>query len=73
VAPMDAILAGTRGGADLIGDSADIGSIQAGRFADIIVVPGDPLKDIKVLQHVEFVMKGGEIFKRDGKPTAIEN
>lgn len=71
VAPMDAILAGTRGGADLIGDSADIGSIEAGHFADIIAVDGDPLQDIKLLQHVQFVMKGGVIYKSDGKPAAL--
>jgi imidazolonepropionase-like amidohydrolase len=43
---MDAILAATAGAADLIGDQADIGSIQPGRYADIIATRGDPLADI---------------------------
>jgi imidazolonepropionase-like amidohydrolase len=67
--PMDAILAATANAADLIGDTPDIGSIQTGRYADIIAVAGDPLQDVKVLQSVQFVMKGGVIYKADGKPT----
>ena len=63
MSPMEAILAGTRNGADLIGDSADIGSIQTGRYADIVAVDGDPLVDITQLEHVTFVMKGGVIVK----------
>jgi imidazolonepropionase-like amidohydrolase len=60
---MDAILAATAGAADLIGDPADIGSIQPGRYADIIATPGDPLADIDQLQHVDFVMKGGRVVR----------
>jgi imidazolonepropionase-like amidohydrolase len=67
--PMDAILAATRNAADLIGDSKDIGSIQPGRFADIIAVAGDPLKDISLLTHVQFVMKGGMVYKADGRDS----
>jgi imidazolonepropionase-like amidohydrolase len=67
--PSDAILAATAAGADLIGDSADIGSVQTGRYADIIAVAGDPLTDITELERVQFVMKGGVIYKADGKPT----
>jgi imidazolonepropionase-like amidohydrolase len=67
--PADAILAATAGGADLIGDSADIGSLQTGRYADIIAVAGDPLNDITELERVQFVMKGGVIYKAAGKPT----
>ena len=52
-----------RGAADLIGDQADIGSIQPGRYADIIATRGDPLADIDQLQHVDFVMKGGNVVK----------
>lgn len=65
--PMDAIFAGTRNAAELIGAPEDIGSIQAGRYADIVAVDGDPLADITVLQHVPFVMKGGDVVKSDGK------
>jgi imidazolonepropionase-like amidohydrolase len=60
---IDAILAATAGAADLIGDPADIGSIQPGRYADIIATPGDPLADIDQLQHVDFVMKGGRVVR----------
>jgi imidazolonepropionase-like amidohydrolase len=69
MAPMDAILAATRNAADLIGQSDHIGSIQAGRYADIIAVAGDPLQDVSEFERVKFVMKGGVVFKRDGLPT----
>jgi len=67
--PMDAIFTATRNAADLIGDAADIGSVQKGRYADIIAVDGDPLSDITVLEQVAFVMKGGKVFKANGKPV----
>ncbi|MBB2173987.1 metal-dependent hydrolase family protein [Gluconacetobacter asukensis] len=67
--PMDAILAATRNAADLIGDSADIGSVQPGRFADIVAVKGDPLKEVNELTHMQFVMKGGTVYKADGKDS----
>ena len=65
--PMEAIKAATWNAADLIGDTKDIGSVQAGRYADIIAVAGDPLADVTVLEHVAFVMKGGAIYKADGR------
>ena len=61
--PMDAILSATRAGADLIGASDRIGSIQQGRFADLVAVAGNPLTDISELRRVTFVMKGGVVFK----------
>jgi imidazolonepropionase-like amidohydrolase len=67
--PMDAILAATRNAADLIGDSADIGSVQPGRFADLVAVTRDPLQDVSELTRVKFVMKGGTVYKQDGKDT----
>jgi len=67
MAPMDAIIAATGSAADLIGDTADIGSIRPGRYADIIAVDGDPLADVALLEHVPFVMKGGVVYKTDGK------
>jgi imidazolonepropionase-like amidohydrolase len=67
--PMEAILAATRGAADLLGQSAMLGQIQAGRFADIVAVKGDPVADIKLLQNMIFVMKGGKVYKRDGRPV----
>ena len=68
--PMDAIFVSTRNSADLIGASDRIGSIQPGRFADIVAVAGDPLSDPSQFEQVRFVMKGGEVYRRDGRPTA---
>ena len=62
--PIDAILAATQNASALLGKSADIGSVQSGRYADIIAVSGDPLADINELTRVKFVMKGGEVIKR---------
>ena len=62
MAPMAAILSATRDGADLLGASDRVGSIQAGRFADVIAVARDPLADISELRRVTFVMKGGVVY-----------
>lgn len=64
---MQAIVAGTLSGATLLGKEQEVGSIAAGKLADLVAVRGDPLQDITVLQHVDFVMKGGTVFKRDGQ------
>ncbi|AHE53175.1 metal-dependent hydrolase family protein [Sphingomonas sanxanigenens] len=64
--PMDAILTATRNAADLLHAADDIGSIQAGRYADIVAVQGNPLSDITELQRVQFVMKGGDVVKQGG-------
>ena len=61
--PIEAVQAATTVAADLMGWSDRIGSIEKGKFADLIAVDGDPLQDISVLQHVKFVMKGGEQVK----------
>jgi imidazolonepropionase-like amidohydrolase len=68
--PMEAIKAATWNAADLIGDTKDIGTVQPGRYADIIAVDADPLKDVTVLEHVAFVMKGGVVYKAKGAPVA---
>lgn len=60
---MQAIQAATSSAADLLGHSHDLGSIKPGKLADIIAVSGDPLKDTSVLEHVQFVMKDGKVFK----------
>ena len=65
--PIEAILSATRGGADLLDQSANIGSVQPGRLADLVAVKGDPLADIKLLQNISFVMKAGKVYKQDGK------
>jgi imidazolonepropionase-like amidohydrolase len=68
--PMQAIQAATMGGAELIGVLDKVGSIRKGKFADIIAVPGDPTKDVTQLEHVQFVMKDGKVFKApDALPT----
>jgi imidazolonepropionase-like amidohydrolase len=63
--PLEAVRAATSSAADLIGWSDDVGAVEAGKFADLIAVQGDPIADITVLQHVKFVMKGGQVIKND--------
>jgi imidazolonepropionase-like amidohydrolase len=63
--PMQAIQAATVNAADLIGHPELFGSIAAGKSADIIAVKGDPLTDIRTLEHVGFVMKEGQVYKQD--------
>jgi imidazolonepropionase-like amidohydrolase len=62
LSPIEAIRTSTSGAADLLGVS-DRGVIAAGKLADVIAVRGDPLKDVKALEQVSFVMKGGEVAK----------
>jgi imidazolonepropionase-like amidohydrolase len=66
--PAQAIRAATSSAADLIGRSADVGTIEAGKYADIIAVPADPLTDVRALEHVDFVMKGGTVYKDSRRP-----
>ena len=61
--PMGAIQAATISSADLLGWKDKVGSITAGKFADIVAVSPDPLQKISVLENVEFVMKGGVVYK----------
>lgn len=63
--PMQAIRSATTVAAELLGQEQDFGSVQAGRFADIIAVRGDPLQRIGELEQVIFVMKGGVIHRQD--------
>jgi len=63
--PMQAIRTATTSAAELLGWSDKMGTIEAGKWADIVAVSGDPLKDITELEHVKFVMKGGAVFKND--------
>lgn len=69
--PMDVLMAATANGADLIG-SDEIGKILPGRYADIVAVPGDPLADISQVEHIDFVMKGGVTYKRDGVVVPVK-
>jgi imidazolonepropionase-like amidohydrolase len=63
--PMQSIKTGTSVAADLLGWSNRVGTIEAGKWADLIAVSGDPLKDISELERVQWVMKGGEVFKNE--------
>ncbi len=61
--PLQAIQAATINDADLLGWSDKVGTIEAGKWADIVAVDGDPLADVTTLERVKFVMKGGEVVK----------
>jgi imidazolonepropionase-like amidohydrolase len=61
--PAQAIQAATVNAATLLGRDKDVGSIEPGKYADMIAVSGDPLQDVTTLEHVAFVMKGGEVYK----------
>jgi imidazolonepropionase-like amidohydrolase len=61
MSPLDIIHAATRNAAELLGMQDRIGTLEPGKFADLIAVPGDPTKDVHALQHAKFVMKAGQI------------
>jgi imidazolonepropionase-like amidohydrolase len=63
--PMQAIQSATTVAAELLERPNDMGAIEAGKYADIIAVAGDPLRDITELERVKFVMKGGEVVRND--------
>ncbi len=63
--PLDAIQAATINAADLLGWSDQVGTLEKGRYADLIAVEGDPLADVRVLENVRFVMKGGAVVRND--------
>jgi imidazolonepropionase-like amidohydrolase len=68
VSPLAAIQAATLNAAALLGTAYKTGTVETGEFADIIAVSGDPLKEITAMEHVTFVMKGGEVFKDEIHP-----
>lgn len=69
--PMQAIQAATSNAADLLGHATEVGSIKPGKYADLIAVSGDPLKDISLLERVEFVMKDGKVYKSAGSAACL--
>ncbi len=65
MSPLAAIQTGTINAADLMSWTDKVGTIEPGKWADIIAIDGDPLKDVKILQHVNFVMKSGVVYKNE--------
>jgi len=70
LSPMQAIKAATMMAADLLDQETNIGSIEAGKLADMIAVPGDPLQDIGVMEKVNFVMKDGKVYVNAGREVS---
>ena len=64
MSPLAVLQADLLNGAKLLGWDGQIGALEAGYFADVVAVPGDPLQDISVLGNVSFVMKGGVVYKK---------
>jgi imidazolonepropionase-like amidohydrolase len=62
--PLQAIQTATVNAADLLGWSDRIGSLEPGKFADIVAVNGDPTKDVTLLENPSFVMKSGVVYKQ---------
>jgi imidazolonepropionase-like amidohydrolase len=67
MAPLAALQTATINAADLMGWTTKTGTLEAGKWADMIAVEKNPLDDIRVLQNVKFVMKAGVVYKNDGK------
>jgi imidazolonepropionase-like amidohydrolase len=69
--PMQAIVAGTSSAAKLLGWDRNLGTLAAGKWADIVAVPGDPIADIKTMEKPVFVMKNGVVYKAPGTAPAM--
>jgi imidazolonepropionase-like amidohydrolase len=67
--PAQVLMAGTAGGAELLGLADKVGTLTPGKYADVVAVAGNPLTDIKTTEHVLFVMKNGVVYV-GGTPTA---
>jgi len=72
MSPLAAIQTGTMNAADLMGWTDRVGTLESGKWADIIAIDGDPLKDVKLLQHVNFVMKSGVVYKNTPTPQLTD-
>jgi imidazolonepropionase-like amidohydrolase len=64
--PMFVLQAATMHAAQLLKHDNELGSVSAGKLADVVAVPGDPLDDISIMKRVAFVMKDGVVYKKDG-------
>jgi imidazolonepropionase-like amidohydrolase len=67
-----ALQAGTSVASELLGLQEKVGTLESGKLADIVAVPGNPLDDIKVTQSVLFVMKEGTIYRNDRDPASVK-
>jgi len=65
MAPIDAIQSATSRAAEMLDMKGEIGVVAPGAYAEVIAVAGDPLKDVKELEHVRFVMHNGSVFKNE--------
>jgi imidazolonepropionase-like amidohydrolase len=65
LSPTQALQSGTVNAAELMGWADRIGTIREGMFADMVAVKGDPISDVRLLQHVQFVMKDGVVYKNE--------
>jgi imidazolonepropionase-like amidohydrolase len=70
--PLQALQAATTQAARMLAMDADVGSVTVGKFADIIAVNADPVKDIHALRTIDFVMKGGAVIRDDRRETAAQ-
>jgi len=70
MSPMDVVFSATKYAAELLGASDQVGSVQAGRYADLVATDGDPLQDPGEFERIRFVMKGGIVYREGGKPTS---
>lgn len=68
MSPQAAIKSATREAARLLGREHELGTVEVGKLADLVAVPGDPLEDVTALRRVGFVMKEGEIHLRESTP-----
>lgn len=69
--PAQALLAATRNAADLLGVLSEGGTVEPGKWADLVAVRGNPLEDVELLKNIGFVMKDGAVYKQDGVPTPL--
>jgi imidazolonepropionase-like amidohydrolase len=68
--PAFALQAATTHAAELLKKSQDLGSLEPGKYADVVAVPGNPLDDITLMQKVGFVMKAGQVYRREGRDVS---
>jgi imidazolonepropionase-like amidohydrolase len=67
--PLQALQSATTQSARMLGMEADVGRIQPGKYADIVAVEADPSRDISALRTLDFVMKGGVVYRDDNAPV----